>query len=181
MARAGQVLLNPVTGYRYHVLQAADDTGGALLDMEVTYPPGTRKPPEHVHPVQEERFEVLEGSLRILVAGELRELHAGERLVIAPGVPHAMWNPAAAPARVRWQTRPALRTEQFFEALVDLAQRGRVDAEGKPGLLDLALLVPAFSAEMRLVRPAAWVQRAVFGVLAPVARMLGRRIMPSVP
>lgn len=172
MAHAGQILINPVTGYRYAILRAAADTGGALLDMEVTYPAGAGEPPGHLHPVQEERFEVLEGSLQVRVAGEPRELRTGDTLVIPAGVAHSMWNPSDAQARVRWQTRPALRTEEFFEALVYLAGTGRVNAKGAPGLLDLALLLPEFADEVRLVRPPAAVQRLLFGALAPIARLL---------
>lgn len=174
MAHAGQVLDNPVTGHRYHILQAAADTGGTLLDMEVTYPPGARAPAEHLHPQQQEHFEVLEGALQVRLAGRSRELRRGETLVIPPGTAHAMWNPSAVPARVRWQTRPALQTEQFFEAVVGLAQQGRVDAAGTPRLLDLALLVPAFSEEIRVLRPPYWLQRVVFAILGPIARLRGR-------
>ena len=85
-----------------------------------------------------------------------------------------MWNPGPESARVSWQVRPALRTQQFFATVFALAARGQVNADGVPGLLDLALLMPYFRPEIQAHRPPAWVQRAVFGVLAPLARLAGR-------
>ena len=83
--------------------------------MESIYEAGSAAPPDHLHPSQEERFEVLEGEVRLRVAGQERTLAEGEKLTLAPGTAHAMWNAAGHPARLIWQTRPALRTEAFFE------------------------------------------------------------------
>ena len=86
-----------------------------LLEMEASYPGSGWLPPEHLHPRQHERFEVLEGSVRTIIAGEERRYEAGESFDVPAGTPHQMG--AEAPARVRWQVRPALRTAEFFERL----------------------------------------------------------------
>lgn len=179
MARAGETLVNTVTGFQLRFLKTAAETHGELLEVEATYPPHGPAPPEHFHPRQQEHFEVLQGSVRARLAGEIHDLHAGDTLVIPSGVPHAMWNPEPRAAMVRWQTRPALRTEFLFERLMTLATLGRVDAHGTPTLLDLAILVPMYRDEMRATRPPEFVQRLVFGLLAPVARALGRHRLPA--
>jgi mannose-6-phosphate isomerase-like protein (cupin superfamily) len=176
MARAGQTLINPVTGHRYDIVKAAADTGGALLEMVATFPAGAKPPPEHLHPRQEERFEVLQGAVRVKVAGQVRRLNAGTTLVVPAGTVHAMWNPEPIEARVRWETRPALRTEQFFESLVALARQGRVNAKGAPDSFSRALLLYAHRHEMRLARPSPFLQRVMFGGLALLARITGRRL-----
>jgi mannose-6-phosphate isomerase-like protein (cupin superfamily) len=176
MAHAGDVLRNPVTGHEYRILQAASDTGGDLLDMEATFPLGGARPPLHLHPRQEERFEVLSGALGVVVRGQRRRLETGDTLVVPAGAPHAMWNAGDAPARVRWQTRPALRTERFFETLVALAAAGRVGPSGVPRPLELGLLMRAFAAEMRPASPPRAVQLVLFGALAGAARLAGRRL-----
>jgi hypothetical protein len=52
-----------------------------LLEMEASYTGEAGMPPEHLHPSQTERFEIVEGSMRTIVDGEgpgsAREL--GER------------------------------------------------------------------------------------------------------
>ena len=72
-------------------------------------------PPEHLHPKQAERFEVLEGSMRAIVDGEERVYDAGESFEVPAGTPHQM--AAEGPTRMRWEVKPALRTAEFFERL----------------------------------------------------------------
>lgn len=168
------LLANPVTGMTLRILRSAEETGGELLEMEAGYPAGSSRPPAHLHPRQEERFTILEGGMRAVVGGVQRDLAVGDSLTLPAGTLHAMWNPGPGSARVSWQVRPALRTQQFFATVFALAARGQVHADGVPGLLDLALLMPYFRPEIQAHRPPAWVQRAVFGVLAPLARLAGR-------
>jgi mannose-6-phosphate isomerase-like protein (cupin superfamily) len=117
VARAGEGIRNPVAGLTLRVVQAAADTDGELLEMEATCEPRSIEPPVHFHPRQEERFEILEGKMQAEIDGEQRELRSGDTLTVPAGTPHSMWNAGDVPARTRWETRPALRTEQFFEAV----------------------------------------------------------------
>ena len=57
MAKAGDVIENPVTGERITFLKTTRETNGELLRFEYVVPPGFTIP-EHVHPRQEERHEV---------------------------------------------------------------------------------------------------------------------------
>src|SRR5919109_1031515 len=77
MARAGDVLENPATGDRLVFLQTAAETNGELLEYELTFVPSGFAVRNHLHPRQEERHEVLDGSLGIVVAGRERRLEAG--------------------------------------------------------------------------------------------------------
>lgn len=168
------VLTHPVTGMSLRILRSAEETGGELLEMEAGYPAGSAAPPPHFHPRQEERFVLLEGGMRTVVGGVRRDLAAGESLVLPAGTVHAMWNPGPGRARVNWQVRPALRTQEFFAIVFALAARRPVNAQGVPGLLDLALLMPHFRPEIQVTSPPAWVQSLLFGLLGPIARRLGR-------
>jgi quercetin dioxygenase-like cupin family protein len=84
-----------------------------LLVMEQSYEAGAEPPPPHYHPSQDEHFEVLEGSIALRVGHEHRTVAAGESFDIPRGTVHTM-GPAGGPARVRWEVRPALRTEAFL-------------------------------------------------------------------
>jgi quercetin dioxygenase-like cupin family protein len=173
MARAGDRLTNPRTGQTLVFRRTSAETAGELVEVEAIYEAGSERPPEHLHPRQEERFEVLEGEMRARVAGEERTLARGDTLTIPPGTPHAMWNEGAAPARLSWQTRPALRTEEFFESFFGLAQDGRVTAAGVPPPLHAAVLLREYRDEFRLTRPPAPVQALVLGALAALGRRRG--------
>jgi hypothetical protein len=175
LLEAGDALENPVSGQHLIVRNAAWDTGGELLEVEALYTkPTPSRPPVHYHPRQEERFEVLRGRLNVLVGGQERTLEEGEVLTVAPGVPHGMWA-AQAGARVNWQTRPALKTEAFFETVWGLAKDGKVNEKGVPNLLRAALIAREYEDVFRLASPPWAVQRLLFGSLAPVGRLLGYR------
>ena len=85
------------------------------LEMEASYSGEAGMPPEHLHPSQAERFEVLEGSMRTKIGSEERVYEAGEVFEVPAGTPHQM--AAQGPTRTRWEVRPALRTAEFFERL----------------------------------------------------------------
>ncbi len=173
MVKAGDDMENPVSGQHLVIQKTAQDTGGELLEVESVYTkPTPSRPPTHYHPHQEERFEVLAGKLNVLVDGQERTLGEGEVLILPPGVPHEMWS-AEAGTRVNWQTRPALKTEAFFETVWGLAKDGKVNGKGVPNLLRAALIARKYEDEFRLASPPWVVQRALFGLLVPVGRMLG--------
>ena len=79
-------------------------------------------PPEHLHPRQAERFEVLEGAMRTVIDGSEHRYGPGESFDVPAGTPHQM--AAEGPTRLRWEVRPALRTAEFFERA---ARRGGAD------------------------------------------------------
>jgi len=169
MAAAGERISNPNTGFTLEFRKTAADTGGELLEMEATYEGGSARPPEHFHPKQREHFEILEGVMQARIDGEARELRAGDTLDIEPGVPHSMWNEGPERARTLWRTRPALRTESFFETIVSLG------GAGKPGILQTAVIARTYRDEFRTTSPPPALQALVVGVLAPIGRLLGRK------
>jgi quercetin dioxygenase-like cupin family protein len=89
-----------------------------LLVMEQSYEAGAEAPPPHFHPSQDEHFEVLEGSIALKVGHERRVVPAGESFDVPRGTVHTM-GPSGGPAKVRWEVRPALRTEQFITEMPD--------------------------------------------------------------
>jgi quercetin dioxygenase-like cupin family protein len=114
MAHAGQEIQGR-DGFRLRLVQTAAETDGELLEMEVSYGGTGGLPPEHLHPGQVERFEVLEGAVRTIIDGVERRYEVGERFEVPAGTPHQMGGDG--PARMRWEVRPALRTAEFFERL----------------------------------------------------------------
>jgi quercetin dioxygenase-like cupin family protein len=119
---AGDVIDNPAARMKLLLVQTAPETDGELLEMEATYEPGSVEPPEHFHPRQDERFEILAGTMEARIGGESKLLKTGEEVFIPAGTPHAMWNGGSETARVAWETRPAMRTEELFRALARVAE-----------------------------------------------------------
>jgi quercetin dioxygenase-like cupin family protein len=94
------------------------------LELEASWTPGGSAPPAHLHPAQEERFEVLAGQLTALIDGKRRVLGVGDHLAIPPGTAHTLWNSAGEDARVSWRTRPAGRTAEWFREVDRLTSGG---------------------------------------------------------
>lgn len=132
-----------------------------LLEAEVRYGVGGKLPPAHLHPAQDERFEVLEGSLRVVLDGEERTVAAGDTIEIPRGTGHRIGLAGTTPARATWQTRPALGTEQWWAAIAAARERHG----GDPPLPVMARLLRAHEAVFRLTLPAV-VQRPALRLLA---------------
>jgi quercetin dioxygenase-like cupin family protein len=175
MVRPGDVLEHPVTGERVIWRKMAADTNGALLQGDLYAKPGAFVAAAHVHPNQQERFEVLSGSLTLQLDGQERTLSPGDVAVIPPGRPHRWWNSGEEEAHVLGELRPALRTEIFFETFFGLARDGKTNRKGLPGPLQLAVLLREYEHEMQLARPSPRIQKMLFGALAAAGRLRGYR------
>jgi quercetin dioxygenase-like cupin family protein len=173
MAYAGQTLKNPASGERITFRQTAAETDGELVAIDLELPPGARIPGRlHIHPKQEERFEVVAGTMRFRLRRKRVVAGPGEVVVVPPGVPHDFANVGDEPALVRVDIRPALKMEQLFETAVALAEQGRTMMNGIPRPLDLALFTREFKDEVQAAFPPLWLQRLA---LAPLARLARRR------
>ena len=176
MVTSGQVLEHPVTGERLVVRKTARDTHGELFQADVYMRPGGFVAAEHIHPLQEERFEVLAGTLHARVAGKDVFAGPGETLVAPHGTPHVWWNDGTDELHVLADVRPARKIEGFFETFFGLAQDGKVSRKtGLANPLRMAVVMRAFRHEIILARPPRLVQTLLFGLLAPIGRLLGYR------
>lgn len=174
MARAGEKIYNPVQNDWIVFRETAQDTGGELLSAELVVSPRGDNP-LHVHPLQEEYFKAVSGTLGVQVGEEHRSLVEGEEATVPPGTPHRWWNADdAEEARVLVELRPALNSEIFFETLYGLARDGKTDENGVPNLLQLAVMGSGLHKdEIYLAKPPMPVQKALFALLSPVGKFLG--------
>jgi hypothetical protein len=122
-----------------------------------------------MHPSLTEEYEVLEGTLQILVGSEWRELQQGERASVPPGIVHT-FRVGAAPVRVRNMHRPALDFEPYIKKLCKTAnERDLGDFSGVRALLYIAMLVDEYPNHSRA--PGRLLNAAV-RPLAALARLL---------
>ncbi|MGH2775351.1 MAG: cupin domain-containing protein [Actinomycetota bacterium] len=173
MAFSGQVLDNPISGERITFRKTAADTDGDLLAIDLELSPEGRVPGSHVHPHQEERFEVLSGVVKFRRGLKTVFGHPGDIVVVPPGAIHRFTNGGSEAARLRVEVRPALRMEELFETAVALAKEGRTNKRGMPHPLDLALFMRRFDAEVRAPLAPAGAVRALMAPLWRLARHRG--------
>jgi mannose-6-phosphate isomerase-like protein (cupin superfamily) len=179
MAQRGQTLENPASGERITFRQTSADTGGELLAIDLELPANRRVPGgQHIHPKQEERFQVVEGTMRFKMGRKRVVAGPGEVVVVPAGQKHDFANIGDDGALVRVEVRPALKMEQLFETAVGLAEHGRTMLGGIPRPLDLALFTQEFQDEVQGAFPPRWLQRIV---LSPLAWLARRRRDPVAP
>ena len=175
MAKAGERIDNP---YAESLVfrTTSRESDGKFLEMEGIFHTKSKRPPDHYHPIQAERFEVLEGEVWTRIDGHEQVYAAGESFDVSPGARHQMTNASTeVGARMLWRVTPALRTETLFETFFGLARDGKTNERGVPALLHAALLLREYRDEIRMASPPAFVQGPLFALLAPLARALGYR------
>jgi quercetin dioxygenase-like cupin family protein len=175
VAWAGQALENPATGERLVFRRTARETDGEVLEYEIVFTPRGFGAQEHLHPHQQERHEVLEGELGIVVAGRERRLGPGDVEVVPPNTPHRLIAVGDSPVRAVFESRPALRSEQLAETLFGLGRDGKLNAKGNPNPLQLAVIGHEFGQEGQAKRPPPAVQRVLLAPLAALGRLIGYR------
>ena len=175
MLKAGEVYENLVTGERAVIRVGTEETGGELIIVDVYLRPGAAVIGEHLHPAMEERFTMLRGQVWFRISGHESVAEPGVKLIVPPGTPHDWWNAGSEEAVVRMEMRPATRFEAMISNLFGLAQDGKVNKQGMPSLLQLAVFAREFDDVMRLTKPPRIVQRILFGLLTPFARLSGQR------
>ena len=141
----GTELVNPRAGTRTVFLATAASTDGDYVEVEVTYPPRSTPPPKHLHPSQTEHFTVLAGSMHAIRGDEELELALDDVLEVPPGTPHLMWAGETG-AVMRWRTSPALRTDQLFCELWEVAR----DNDWAPDGMQLYGVISRYDAEFCL-------------------------------
>ena len=155
-------------------LKTSGETNGELLRVEVVLPPGFSMA-EHVHPRQEERHQVLSGTLRARVGGQERDYNAGERVVGPPGVSHAWRNPSdSEDLHIVSEHRPASHTEHMLEMGFAIAQDFEADKKGiLKHVLRAAVLLDEIKEDFYFTGAPLRVLMAVLVALAPIGRLLG--------
>ena len=173
MIRAGDAIENPVTGERIVFHKTSRETNGEAVVIEAFVKPTGFVAAAHVHPHQDERFEVLRGTVGFRSGKQKLELGPGGRLTIAAGTPHAFWNAGDDEAHFVCEVRPALQFEQLLETMFALANDGKTNKKGLPNPLRLAVIAQAHFEDVRLPFPPVWMQRAGLALGAPVGRLFG--------
>lgn len=164
---------NPLTRYSMTFLEATEK----LFRFSEVAQRGAPAPALHVHPHQEERFEVSRGSVGFVMGGRRVVCGPGEGVAVPAGVAHTFQNVGAGEAEMFGEYRPGLprSSRRFHEVYFALARAGLTDAKGMPSIWQIAVEMPLVSDHVRLASPPWPVQSAVLALLRPIAHHLGHR------
>lgn len=156
---------------RLRLLRAIGEGPGARLEGEAIVQPGGG-PPMHVHWLQDEGFEVVEGRVAYqLAGGEPQYAGPGERVTFPAGVAHRFWNPGEGVLRANAWVSPAGNFAWFISRIHDSIRRNGGE---KPDFFEAAFLLRRYASEYdMLVIPAA-VKRFVFPIAVALGHVLGK-------
>jgi mannose-6-phosphate isomerase-like protein (cupin superfamily) len=169
-------IANPAVGMRGTILRTGSETNGELFEVEFLVEPGDWTAPDHIHLRQEERFEIISGTLRLRVAGSDELLTPGSTRVLPPRTSHNLRNDGPGEVRLLLELRPALRIEGYLRDSWRAANEGSKRRWGAPSILELAVIQRQYPDEFfYLSRLPVGVQKALFAGLAALGRARGHR------
>lgn len=149
-------------------------TGGKHLKFRLDVKPLGLATVEHIHSEQDEFFEILEGSMEILVAGERRMLYAGDVAMVPKGVPHQWWNISREQdLSFNVTFTPALNTEAMFEQAWGLVKIGKCKPDGGPRLVDALMMMNEY--HVYLAGAPVWLQKGISAIVGAIAPLFGFR------
>ena len=159
-------IYNPIQKDYATFLETSEETGGERTLIEIEAAPGGGTPP-HYHLTYAEHFEVLEGTLEVMVGGQTRVLAAGEKAVAPKGTLHRFHNATDEPVRFLVTLRPGHGGfEKSLKVAYGLAADGLSNSGGLPKNLYHAALLFEW-AEGRMP--------GIFAVAEPLFRILAMR------
>jgi quercetin dioxygenase-like cupin family protein len=175
MIHPGDSIENPVTGERLVFKKTSAETGGESVLFECFVKPSGFVAAAHVHPFQEERFQVIDGTVMFRIDGQELPAEPGDTILVARGRKHQFWNAGDEEVRFACEVRPALDFERLIETMFSLAQAGKTNTKGMPNPLRLAVIARAHFDTVRLPFPPVWMQRVGLALGAPLGSLLGYR------
>jgi quercetin dioxygenase-like cupin family protein len=162
-----RMIANPVSGEQIIIHTSGAETDGKLLVFDLFLPPGAQVPSRHTHPIQEERFTILAGTMRFRLGWRRILATPGDTIVIPPGVAHWFGNASPGVVHARVEVRPALRTEALFATVATIeAGEHRSIRHWVRQLPALVRLLIDFQREVAAPGLAGWLVRPVLAVIA---------------
>ena len=165
----------PDVGLKFVITKSTVDTAGEFIEIEGTMRAHSAGPPIHVHPQQEETYQIMSGTADVFLDGRWHRVRAGESLTVPRGAPHTIKNEHDEDVTAMNWHRPAARFEEFSRTFHRLATSGRIKSlppKDPSSLIYSAMLFTEYEDTQIVVKPPAFVLR----LLAFVGRRLGYRL-----
>lgn len=175
MIKQGDKIVNARTGQVMVFLKTGAETNGQLLQIDCISPPTAVNEPEHIHPFQENKFEIISGVCTFNIDGKERLAKAGEVVTIPSQVRHHFWNSGDTHAHYIQEFRPALKIADFFDTFFALSRDGKLNEKGIPNFSQVSLIALKHKDEIRLTNPPWAIQYITYVLLAPIGKLMGYR------
>lgn len=152
-----------------------DDPETEPWQATMGFGPGFAGPPVHIHPHQQESYQVLSGMLDVFLGGQWRELGPGASVTVPAGVPHTIRNLHDTEMRALNVHDPALDFPRYMASLHELVHTGKVRALPPKDPRSVIYLSMLFTANERTLTSVTPPQR-LMRILALIGRRLGYKL-----
>lgn len=133
----------------------------------------------HIHPHADEYFHVRQGRLMVMINGKEHFADAGETIMIPRGKSHFFRNAHDGETHATVSFTPGQKHLRFFLnlAAMTVLEPQRFSPAGDVKLLQIALTLNAYRDHLYISGPPIWLQKLMFAGLAPIARLMGYRMI----
>lgn len=160
----------PIFKTRAIVVKSAIEKMKDPVIMIAEIGPRESGPPMHIHPHQQETYEVLEGEVEFMLHNTRKVLKKGENIEIPANTPHTFKNITDNWLKMQDTHIPALTFEEMMRELHGLVQAGKIKGFSNfKSLLYLSMLWVKHKDLQRSIKPPFFVMK----FMAAIGRLLG--------
>ncbi|HTU31770.1 MAG TPA: SRPBCC family protein [Solirubrobacteraceae bacterium] len=168
---SGEVLEIAALGARVVLRPPGSDSREGCLSYDVIGRTHGFVTQPHVHPDQEEEFEVIAGEMKLVTGRRSQVLRPGDRASVPAGVSHRQVPAGPGDGHVRVTISPAGRTEEFMRFLAAVSSSGGFTRAGFPKPVAAARLIIDFADAGHATALPLAVQRSLARGILAVARL----------
>lgn len=169
-----KILINPDNGDIYEFLETSKDTNGQRVSIKMTLKSKGKRVPDHFHALQEEHFEVISGTLTILLDGKNQILKQGDKITLPRNKPHNHYNNDNETVVFIQSISPALDFDYLLENIIGLTIDGKMP-NGKAGLVQELVTLKYIESKSYLASIPIGLQKFLMNIVGPIGRLFGYR------
>jgi len=156
------------TGESITFVKTGKNNEGAFTEIICTIPAGQMGPPPHIHPLQDEIFEVMEGKLELSANGKKIVLEAGQSFNVIANTPHTFSNPLDKETKFRATYKPALDIDYLLvQGFDSLNRQSNPDKPSIQMIVDFDFILKQISGQYRF----SGAPGIIFTIFAAIARL----------
>ena len=126
----------------------------------------------HIHPMQEETYQVLDGQMEVLLDNKWKMVKAGETVVIPRGAVHAFRNTGAQAAKAINRHYPGLRFGEMLVTIQQYINEGKITSTtGFRNLAHMSSIMLRYDDVMQTVKP----PKGLLRFMAAAGKLFGYR------
>lgn len=174
MPTANKLMKVEATGDSAEILETSAMTQGAYVRSRIVFKPELLEAAAHVHPFQDETYEVLSGRLTYILKGKTFVAEAGQKITLPRNVAHRHHCGGSDETVTILTITPGLDFDYLLETVFGLANEGKVIG-GRVALLQGLVWLQKLKGPLAAPGLPFWMQRLLAAVLGPIGYLLGYR------